>query len=61
MLKILVSTQLARARKRKVEVGSNGKDKLDSKDELTGRDEVGNNEIDSNKVGDDEIVEEKNH
>lgn len=60
MLKTL-SIKLANLITSKVKVDGNGKDEYNSKVKLNGKDKVGDGTVDGNKVGDNEIVKEKNH
>ena len=60
MLKIL-STKLAKYKKSRVGVGGDGKNIHNGRVELNGRDKISSNKVDSNGVGDNEVVEEKNY
>ena len=60
MLQIL-NTKSAKCRKGGVRIDSNNKDRYDSKAKLDGRNKVGSIKIDSNKIRNNEVAEEKNH
>ena len=55
------STKSIIPKKGRVEIGSNDKDEHNSRTELNDRGGVGDGEVDSNKVEDNKVAEEKNH
>lgn len=60
MLKIS-NTKSAKPRKSRVKIVSNGKNKYNGRVKLDDRSKLGNCKIDSNKVEDNGVVEEKNY
>ena len=60
MLKTL-NTILAKPKKSRVEIGSNGKIEFDDRVELDDRDKLDNDEVNTNKIGVNEVAKEKNY
>lgn len=61
MLRTLVSAELTKLGKSRVKFSNNSRDELNGKSEFNGKNKFDDYKVDSDKVGDNKVTEEKNY